>query len=255
MSTHRGSVAIALILLLPVWPALVAPASGASVLGQVATGQVSVDGLSVPDGTTLMSPSTVATGGKPALVYLENGQVLAMGPATRAYLETVQGSRVQATVSSGSLLVKRPTGRIMTVASNSVVVFDQEGAQQIGEGKRVVPEEEEMVGLCRLEEWTPQKAELCHDEPDLYECEWELIEVLPSEVEAHLAEGDVYPGKENNDLGLDEDCEEEDAAGWLAAVSNRDTIIASVLGALTVAFWIDESEETPEERGATRVIP
>ena len=255
MSTHRGSTAIVLILLLPVWPALVAPAGAASVMGQVATGQVRVDGLSVPDGTTLISPSTVATGAEPALVYLENGQVLAMGPATSAYLETVQGTRVQATVSSGSLLVKKPTGRIMTVASNSVVLFDQEGAQQIGEGKRVVPEEEEMVELCRLVEWTPQKAELCHDEPDLYECDWELIEVPPSEVEAHLAEGDVYPGKENNDLGLDEDCDEEGAVGWLAGVRNREKIIASVLGALTVAFWIDESGQTPEDRGATRVIP
>jgi hypothetical protein len=244
-----------LIMLLPIWPALVAPASAASVMGQVATGQVRVDGLSVPDGTTLLSPSTVVTGSEPALVYLENGQVLAMGPASTAYLETVQGSRVQATVHSGSLLVKRPTGRIMTVASNSVVLFDQEGAQQIGEGKRVAPEEEEMVELCRLVDWTPQKAELCHQDPDLYQCDWELIEVPPAEVEAHLAEGDVYPGRENNDLGLDEDCDEEEPVGWLAGVSNREKIIASVLGALTVAFWIDESDESPEERGASRVIP
>ena len=249
MAKKEAVVAIGLsFVVLAVWPVLVAPASGETVIGQVATGRVRVDGLEVPDGTTLLSPSLVATGSEPALVYLDNGQVMAMGPGTSAYLETVQGDRIRATVRAGSLLVKRPTGRIMKVASSNIVLFDQEGAQQIGEGKRVGELEEEMVELCRLVDWTPQKAVLCHEDPSLYECDWELIEVPASDVEAHLAEGDVYPGVENNDLGLDEDCQEEKLAGWLAGARTRDKIIASVLGAVTVAFWIEEEDE---ERAAS----
>ncbi len=249
MAKQRGTSAIGLTLLLATLSMVVVPAHGATVMGQVATGSIRVDGLEVPDGTTLLSPSLVAAGREPALVYLNNGQVLAMEPWTSAYLETVQGDRVQATVRSGSLLVKKPTGRIMTVASNNIVLFDQQGAQQIGEGRKV-EEGEELVELCRLVEWTAQKAELCHEDPDLYECVWELIEVPPSEVDVHLAQGDVYPGVENNDLGLDEDCKEEGPAGWLAGVSTKEKIIASVLGAVTVGFWIEEEDE----QRATSVI-
>lgn len=248
----RNLVAAGLVAVALVW---CTPAGAATVLGQVATGDLTIDGAAAPAGTTLLSPTLVATGARAGLVYLDNGQVLALGPGTRTYLEEAPEGEVRASVQSGSLLVRQSSGTLMTVAQNDVVQLDQEGAE-IGEGKKVGGAEE-MVELCRLVDWTAQLASLCSEDPSLYECDWELIEVAPGEVEAHLAEGDVYPGNDNNEYGLDEDCNDEAAAaaaapGWLANVSNSELIVASVLGAVTIGYWIDQDDE---DRAASLVQP
>ncbi len=104
--------------------------------------------------------------------------------------------------------------------------------------------------MCHLIDWAPQLARLCNEDPQLYDCRWELIQVPESAVEAHLDLGDVIAG--DNDLGLDEDCKERGAAFW---ASTKEVTAAAVLGALTAAYWIDQEREDPTSAPASPILP
>ncbi len=111
-----------------------------------------------------------------------------------------------------------PESAVVRLASNEAYVLEDE---TIGEGAEV-----EMVAMCT---------------PDEDQDDWVLIQVPATEVEAHLAAGDVRAGREFNDLGLDEDCDEEPAA---VLFTTGDKIVAGLSG-LAVLGLIDEDEASP----------
>ncbi len=78
--------------------------------------------------------------------------------------------------------------------------------------------------------------------------------VLPRQTGSQYpySESGVFPGTDNNDLGLDEDCNEELVAGLWAGVKTREKVIAGLLGATTIIFFIDEEAE---ERAASAIQP
>lgn len=110
-------------------------ASAAEILGQVASSGMRVEGLSAPSGATLMSPSLLATGDDPGIVYLSNGRTLAIGPRTEVSLAAKSAAEVEVAVHVGEVAFRGADGAVRTVGSAGAFVLDQE--EVIGEGRRV----------------------------------------------------------------------------------------------------------------------
>ncbi len=209
-------------------------------VGQIASAGGRIDGIPVPAGTTLLSPAHVAAGEAPAIVHLRNGQTLAMEPGASALVRD-SGGGVAVEVQSGRLAVRGGSGEVMALASNSLLMLDDEG--EIQEGTRV----DELVKLCQLEDSTPEKFQRCTvDDPKAEDCDWNLLEVPPAEVEGHLGVDCVYAGRENNDLGLDMDCKREIIAAvpGLGGAANWGIVAGAFVGLPIILEELDP-DDTP----------
>ena len=194
-----------------------APAAAAVAVGQTATAGATVDGIQVPSGTTLLSPALVEAAGAPTVIHLTNGQVLALTEDARAMIESTDAGAIQVSVESGKLAYSDDGGEVTTVASNNLVVLDQEG--QVGEGARIgsaSPGQEDEERLCQLQDSTPARFARCNDKDaqDDEDCDWELLEVPMSEVPQYLNIDSLLACEDRNPLDLNCNCQIE-AAGYL----------------------------------------
>ena len=236
---HYSTSILIMVAALMVVPVPAAPAGPVTALGQIATAGARLDGVAVPSGTTLLSPSLVETGATPAILHLRNGQVLALAAESAARLEGLASGAVRVVVKAGRISMVEPSGGAMTLAENSIVALSAEGPQVEATGA-----EEEEVRLCELVESTPAKFQLCTiDDPDAEECDWELLKVPENEVPNYLGISTVYAGTDKNDLGLDKDCEER-PVGMIWPVK-AGIVAGSVLGA--VVFFQEVIEVQEEE--------
>jgi len=90
------------LVLYPAQSAFAAPGPS-MVLGQVISQDMTMDGLDVPSGTTLLNETVLETGSYPAAIHLGNGPVLEMAESSRAFFETLPSGEVRVTVETGSL--------------------------------------------------------------------------------------------------------------------------------------------------------
>ncbi len=203
------------------WPA------AAGQLGQTVSGDLRIDGVSVPSGTTLLSPTLVHSGAATGLLRLDDDSLLGLDAGSTAYLESTPAGGVQVAVRSGTVSVASAEGESFQLAANSRLVLDPQG--QVLEGEAI-----EMVELCTFDQETD---------------DWELIAVPEPEVADRLAAGDVYPGEE----GLDEECNDEDpVVFWTTAKKVGVGIGAAAL----LGFGIDElNDDDPTTRPASPVTP
>lgn len=168
-------------------------------VGQVIGAGANLDGVAVPSGTTLLSPSTLQTTDRPVILHLSNGQALTVNRGTSAQLESVGSGEVLLTVDEGTVAVREPSGDVLTLAAKREVVFDAKG--RVAEGARV---SDEMVGVCRAAgDGDLQGCSL--SEQAAAGCNWELVNVPRAEVEDYRAVA-VVAGVGNNALYLDETC-------------------------------------------------
>lgn len=209
--------------------AMGAPAASATVIGQVATGSVQVDGIAAPPGTTVLSENVLATGQDSALLYLDSGQTALLKPKTKARFEVTESGELMASVGEGELLVSQPGGEFVRVASNSLASFNQEG---LGEGEKV----EGTVTMCE-----------CVKEDEDGTCDdWDAIEVAASEVDAKLAEGLVVAG--DNDLDLDGNCEEE---AFVPFWTTGKKVLVGVLIAGGAIVLLDDDDDADTDTDAS----
>lgn len=197
-------------------------------VGQTVSGDLSIDGIPVPTGTTVMSPSRVASGAESGLIRLQDNRVIGFEANSVAVIGSAPSGGVQVAVKSGAVAVANADGTVMRLAADTTTLLEQEG--QVGQGEPI----EELVELCTFDEQAD---------------DWQRVEVLASQVEQRLAAGDVYPG----DDGLDEDCEEDKAAIFWTTGKK---VGLGLAGAAVLGFGIDEldSDDTTT-RPASPVIP
>lgn len=215
MHKHR---ILAAVLALPVL-CLATGASAASnveILGTTASNEVRLDGYAVPSGTTLVSPSVVASAELPALVHLRGGHAIALAAGSEALFERSATGGIRLAVKAGMMEINEPGGSLIRLAANESHLLADEN--QIGEGLQV-----ELVALCTFD-----------DDKE----EWVPIKVPASEVGGRLADGDLRAGEDHNDLGLDEDCDEE-APFVLFTTGGK---VVTALSGLAVLGLIDENE-------------
>jgi hypothetical protein len=110
MTKHGGALSLVLGVVLVAGLSSAAFA-GPSVLGQVLTDDVLVDGIRVPAGTTLYSPSVVSTDAGSAVVQLAISQVLTIAENTTATIEQAEDG-VAVAVQSGSVSFLDRAGRL-----------------------------------------------------------------------------------------------------------------------------------------------
>lgn len=246
---------------------LVPPASAAPSLGQVASPGAAVDGVPVPAGTTLLSPAQVDTKERPAILHLTNGRALAVDRNSSVRLESSSPNEVRLTVDAGAVSFRETSGEVITLAEASGRVLDAQG--QVREGTPVTT-----VRLCRLAD--PEASfEACTASPDAAAaCEWEVLEVAESAVYDYLGVVAVRAGTDQNDLGLDETCQEEraaaapappapaspapapPAAGRGAAGLSTGAKVGLALGAAAAAYVIiEEVDDDDDEQPASPVVP
>ncbi|HVS02855.1 MAG TPA: hypothetical protein VMT16_08805 [Thermoanaerobaculia bacterium] len=225
-------------------------------VGQVGARGAEINGDAVPAGTTLVSPSLVRTSGEAALVHFDNGTAVVVAPSSRAYIERAGGDLVRVAVLEGSVAYRDHRGEVVALLADETAVLGPERRlqdQEIGEGTPVAAEAAEalehdddgdgLIELCHLDLEAPTAAQIraCHEDPS--GCDWDFLEVTPAAVPTHFAHGDVYAG--DNDLGLDDDCEEE-PVGLLLPHK-----LALGLAAAAGAFGIFEIIEDPGEEPVT----
>lgn len=73
------------------------------VLGQVISSDLELNGLPVPSGSTVLTRSLLRTVNRPAVIHLNNGQVLELGAHSTVYLEKMPDGKIRAQVSAGTL--------------------------------------------------------------------------------------------------------------------------------------------------------
>jgi len=220
LSTVRGIGPKTAALALAVAMAPISFVSAAVVLGQTASPGTKIDGLSVPSGTTLLSPSRVETGSRGGVVHLANGRVVAMGEESAARIEATDSGEIQLSVLSGRLAFTDDAGELTTVAADKRVLFGVEGSAIQRAGNPSADEDVQEERLCRLRDSTPERFEICSDrsQTEGEDCAWELLTVPGREVGQHLDVDSVFACKDRNSLGLDCDCEAKGAAiGWWVA--------------------------------------
>lgn len=242
-----------LALTLAVLALVAAPVLAATTVGQVVGDGATLDGVAVPSGTTLLSPSAVQTAEEPVILHLRNGQALTVDPETSTELESVDNGEIRLTVDRGAVALREPSGAVMTLAANSQVVLDAQG--QIGEGARVT---DSTAKLCQLSPDSETTFAECSASPEAAAgCDWQLIEAPANQVDAYLGESAVWAGVENNDLGLDENCEPERAAGAPPADGGLSTRAKAGIGlgiAAATYFAVDEIDDD-DERPASPIQP
>ncbi len=223
--------------------ALIALPSGAATdslaLGQVASSGALLDGIPVPTGTTVLSPAVVESGADPVLLHLLNGQVIVLDRQSTTRLERTEAGAIALAVETGAASLQHGSGEVMTLATNSLLVLDQEG--QVRAGAPVSEAvSEEMARLCQLLEATPERfAECTASKKAARDCAWQLLEVPPGEVGSYLDVSAVWAGTDRNDLGLDDDCREEAGAGLTTAKKAGIAVGAAVLA----GFAYDEIDD------------
>ena len=110
------------------------------VLGQVISSDMTMDGLGVPSGTTLLDKTLLQTGSYPAAVHLGNGPVLELGESSSAYFERLPSGEVQVSVETGSLSFVE-AGEVVTLSADGEVTIPQQT------GKPVAAQEQGVVAV------------------------------------------------------------------------------------------------------------
>lgn len=193
------------------------PGVAAVAIGQTATVGAKVDGVQVPSGTTLLSPSRVETGVTPAIVHLSNGRVLAFSEETEAMVESVGGD-VRLDVRAGNVAYTDGSGEVAFLTASNSMVLDQEG--QIQEGARVSESaSKDTENLCELQNWTAELWQACTgpDRKDA-DCAWELLEVAASLAPTYVGQTAYLACKDRNPLDLSCDCKPAAVVWWKVGV-------------------------------------
>ena len=94
----------------------------APVLGQVVATEMTMDGIAVPSGTTLLGDTTLETGSFPASIHLGYGPVLELDQSSSAYFEKLNDGAVRISVETGSISFLGET-EVMTVAANEALTI------------------------------------------------------------------------------------------------------------------------------------
>ncbi len=100
------------------------------VLGQLLAQGAQVDGVSVPEGTTLLNGSQVSTGDFTTSVHLINGQVVELGTHSSAVFRRIASGEIEVTVGSGSLRFRGEDGNLRVAGPSDRVQFAQRRAGQ-----------------------------------------------------------------------------------------------------------------------------
>ena len=128
-----------------------------TILGQTALNDTRIDGALVPAGTTVLSPSTIATGDYPAAVHLTTGQTVNLGPNSSAQIMTASEGRISLSAESGNVAVGTQDGEVFQLAMNNVAMLQD---SEPGSGDSVV-----MIEVCdsdgNLIEWDAADIESC----------------------------------------------------------------------------------------------
>lgn len=219
MNGRKAAVVVSIsALVLGALPAL----ASTSIVGQVATNDVRLDGALVPAGTTLFSGSVVATSDTTAVVHLANGRSVALDRNSQATFADAGEGDVRIAVDEGRASFQGTSGQpVMVMAKRTLLLQDEVGE---GDAMRAEP-----VELCTYVD----------------DGEWDLREYPVGQVDARLAAGDVYPCEENNDLGLDCDCEAKAGGYWAGLTNNQRTawVVGAAAGAIVLNEEVLEDDE------------
>jgi hypothetical protein len=192
------ALAVSMAFLLPIQPLLAAVS-----IGQTASSDLLVDGVRVPSGTTLLSPSVVETGDSPAVLHLSTGGVIAVAPQSSALLAG-DDAGVRLAVQEGRVAYTSKTGQVEYLSQTETLLASAQAGIQ--EGDRTSSDEDE-EDLCQLRDWTSSHWQECRfDDPDNDECNWEHIEVAMHEVPRYLEKTALLACADRNDLDLECDC-------------------------------------------------
>ena len=242
MSTNKGflqksivPIAVAMAIVVPVQPVVAAVA-----VGQTASADARVDGVSVPSGTTLLSPAVVETGDLGAVLHLTNGEVVALAPRSTAVVASVDDG-IRIAVEEGHLAYTADSGEMETLSSTETILIAQQG--QIQEGERITPAASTGSAgsekICELQNWSTTLWQTCTARPKADGCDWELVEVASAEAAQHVDKTGVLACKDRNNLGLDCDCNKPvGAIAWWIPV-------AAVAGGVALYEIIQDDDETP----------
>lgn len=201
-----GPVAICMAMILTVQPLL-----GAVAVGQTASADAKVDGIWVPSGTTLLSPTLVETGDAPAVLHLDTGEVIAIAPQSSAVLASNDGG-VRLAVQRGRVAYTSNTGEVEYLSQTETLLASAQGETQ--EGARVDTDEGE-EDLCQLRNWTASLWQTCRfDDPDNDDCIWDHIEVQASDVPRYVDKTALLACEDRNALDLECDCGNAAAVLW-----------------------------------------
>lgn len=111
-----------LLVLIQVSPAMAAPAAPLPV-GVFVAGALSLNGVSVPAGTTIFSESTLTTGKESATVYFQSQQAIRLNEESTAVVGTSESGSLVVTVSSGSVSYRDANGMLAMAGPNSLIEF------------------------------------------------------------------------------------------------------------------------------------
>ncbi len=109
----------------PMSQVLLASPESSPVLGQVLSDTFSLDGLSLPSGSTLLTKTVLKTTMSPAVVHLSEGQTIELARNSSAYFERTEAGQIRVTVRSGLLAYRTGSGEIFTVPAGGELVFWQ----------------------------------------------------------------------------------------------------------------------------------
>ena len=101
-----------------------------AVLGQVIGPNMTMDGISVPSGTTLLNETMLKTGSSVAAVHLAIGAVLQLGESSSAYFKELTSGEVRVSVETGSLSF-REEGEVVTLAADGEVTIPQQTGKPV----------------------------------------------------------------------------------------------------------------------------
>lgn len=89
--------------------------AGVASIGQIASAGALIDGVLAPSGSTLLNPSLVATFEQPAVVHLQNGQMVKLARNSEAVFETTGDGAIQVQVIKGTLVFRSMDGLLTGV--------------------------------------------------------------------------------------------------------------------------------------------
>lgn len=131
----------------------IAPARAVLVLGQLASNGATLDGITVPSGTTILDPSTIATGDDPAVIHLINGSVLAMAPHSKASFSGESGGKTTLEVETGEVILRDQAGEPVVLKADTSVVIQEEGVQEGESGPAEEEDDDDDKGGWPLWAW------------------------------------------------------------------------------------------------------